>query len=606
MITLRHMFGPTSLPLFVCLLLSLSAYAQQPGAPTQQQQDVFELLALFDTLDTSNLPFVEFTDGWSEGTPLENNYRFGFLLRSDGKTFRVRGIDMHVQELEVTPPGTANCHRCGFTPADLRAYANALAARLTAAGRNGAEKPFYDRYSHLKFSLGTGALLVAHACARAGHQKEVDALWRALPRSWRARDRLVRGLGGAELDRDLRHFLVRDFDNPEFDWEALAARHRLWLESFPDDFYAKEVRERADAIDQRKNDQPPAADASTADFVKGLSGTFGRVRDFELVEPELTPPAAAQRSFETLVAQGLSSVPALIAALDDPALTRVTVFDQGHIYVRSRGSLANDALRQISGLPLTGTSEWQDWLERARATSIDDCHKAFLLSGHGWSYRAAAPWLQRHPGDPGPVLLAAANNEPQRVVMLKALGMSPAASDPRVRKAIRAAARRGVWGMRFRLLVLGDPALVDDALQQWQQGKVPDVDDLGILMKAGRPDFIKALRNRMGDEAVRLLTVSALEQLDPTTLLTWGKLGDRDAFTAELRAFLVELLEDATPFEDVADVLRRGRLVKMQKATHADVAAATLAELWPGAFAFDPCAAPDVRRKQIKAMLDGR
>src|SRR5262249_42488927 len=110
----------------------LTALSQDPQASAGEQQEVFALLDEFDALDTSNLAFVRVATGESfrnRGQPWQNRYRFGFLLESSGKQFRVRYLDLDKQFLTCTPAGTLEYRRVGFEPADLREFARTMATR---------------------------------------------------------------------------------------------------------------------------------------------------------------------------------------------------------------------------------------------------------------------------------------------------------------------------------------------------------------------------------------------------------------------------------------------------------------------------------------------
>ena len=125
---------------FVLALLA----APQERSAEKEQQALFQVIDRLFPHDTSALPFVRVATGWWSRmgeAPPENTYRHGFLMESEGKSFRIRFVDLSEFTFRTTPEGTPEFRRVGFRPVGLADHVRAEVVRAPVKIRTRSNEP---------------------------------------------------------------------------------------------------------------------------------------------------------------------------------------------------------------------------------------------------------------------------------------------------------------------------------------------------------------------------------------------------------------------------------------------------------------------------------
>jgi hypothetical protein len=581
----------------------------EPSA-ADQTAELFALLDRLDPLDTSALPFVRVAVGQRDlilaADPWTARYRHGFLLAVEGPRFRVRWLEPDAETLVATPPGTPDRLRVGFEPADLRAFADELAAALHAsAGVAGVHPCEPDE----PLAPSTVALLAARACARRGHGEHVERLVAAVrARHGTAAAPLLRTPG---LAWDLAKTLQLALGDPRRSWQELREQHIAWLAAFDGEHPHETVTDRGNAIRRllaRRAAAPPRAEPPTdAQLLEDVRELPAR-REWPVLAP-LDPAAErAQRAFDELACRGLAAVPALIDALDDGSPTRCIEYSSrlgGGFSVRTLGERADDVLVAIAG---ERRADWRAWYATARREGLRASVQRALERG---VFAAATAWLRHWPDEYG-VLVARARTVDARqrywlgwallrdgTLWARLHGLALLYGDAcREHPERRAACEL--------LLARGDAAGFRSIAADWSEGRLSTEQALPYLVDllAAGVAVLPLVRERLGDARVRSALLRALAALPAATLLAAVPGERRAEARAQVRECALELLADATRIDDVTVTLAPGRRVTMRQATHAEVAACRLHELWPDDHAFDATRSARSRARQVAALRD--
>jgi hypothetical protein len=566
----------------------------------------FTLLDVFDSLDTSKLTFVKVATGeWvrHDDEPPRNTYRFGFLLKDEPGMFTVRYVDLTRSTLRSTAAGTPEHERVGYEAVEI-------AAHVLEFIRNMADERFYVRPDSTMEPRGV-ALLLARACARRGLKSEMEALLEA---------------AGEKAMEDVAEGLARqlaiEIADPGFNREQLLARHRQWLDAFPENSHRKWVQWTAYILGRMLGQKMPEGEIDGLIF--SLRDEFAPIEASRVNGWELTPPEdrlpGRPRPWEKLETLGYAAVPALIEAVDDEELTRCVRYSSrygGSFSIHDVGLFAEMILDRITGIRFWGETEervaqWRAWWKTVSEKGEDEAMAEVAATGGSSSELASKRLLERRPDRVDAVLrgVGRATNRAYRRGLAKIVsGVRSATVDAflleELEKAPYAEARVDA---AQALLDRGDRHGLDVCLQEWRDAmssRETTFDEAqamaGFLLASGDLDAVRAVSDGLVKHPVRvrLAVFESLGEAELKGLLQRAKPEGRTDIERELERIL-GLLMDETHRQYGSFSFRHGAdHVTLTDPLLADRAACQLQEFWPAVYPYDPKGPTRIRERRL-------
>jgi len=585
-------------------MLALLALAlpllQDPGL-TEAQRRLFRLIDRFDRQDALHRPFIRVATGVTRTWSLPR-YRYGFLLSRGHGLVTVRYLDLETERLPPSPKHPP----VSWKRVDLRDHAREVVRRLPQSN--------IGRFSDLASGSCSWcypqayAVLVARACARREHLAEVHAIWK----------RLDKGAAIQQVGSMLADVVCFEFSDKSLSRAELLARHKQWLESFPGNHNWEAVQARARKLETMlAEDEHRAATKRERDVTPGeaMHDLVGSLRNefhamYELASGRSTakstcPAARIQKA-------GFVAVPALLSALADDELTRVVDVRTWGLNpsVLTVGSVAEELLRSISGLGLSGEQAWHKWWRSVlaigeRATFVDIVSRR-ARSG-GWVSAPAKRLIERWPDGIEDVIRITKRTRRwrRRVVLIAVVGRVKSAratsflhdeleNGPRPSTRLAAAQH---------LLERGRPAGIGLLVRWWTLGRPLMSFDLSNPTSAlgSRYERLTELLLFSGDlrgvlpvlrrgcewfGVARTTLLEGLRQGRLAELFERSPERDRAALAREIEHTLIALLDD-TECDRGEWAQWRDREVPCLDARTCDYVACVLAARWPERYRFD-------------------
>lgn len=594
----------------------LHARPQDPSQLIEDQRAVFALLDALDPFDTSPFPIVQCTIRIGDAPPV---VVFGFLIEEDAEHFVVRDASLVVHDVARTFRNDA-AHG-SHTASNERALADA-ASEVMYGGEESVSSDGQE--FHFPNKDVVPLFVVARDQARRGNLAEVHRIWGLLTDHRRAPlDK--QGRPTAELALFFHERLLDALVDPRVSWEQLLAMHTAYITTLPDDFYARETRERNAKITgllQERNRRAGARGAhpTIEDLVFDLHD--------ECADQTFFNGFRADGPASKVVAAGLDAVPALIAVLDDhQGLTRCREQDllHGRYWFPSMADLAERVLGEIAGWRPEGKDRkdaWRRWLADAqvssraaileqRARALEPAAVATYASRHPErlerildAIRASADGQRRH--DATAALLRALDRPlPDAVLQFLAdeLAIDPAGPLPPEAANTSPAVRRWLREAAAALAAQNGTNAVAVAAKRWLDGvhdpaREIDADDTA----AGARFLLQHLDDAAAADALTTGSSSPRGRCSLALALAAMPHARRSAIGtspagAAFRALLVRLIGDESIVTVGRSIGNGTKTAMLNTVAIADVAESTLASCWPAEFAFDPTKTASVRRR---------
>ena len=319
--------------------------------------------------DLKDAPLVRVATGsWfqSAGQPRQNTYADAFLLSTNGPTFTVLDTALAQKTFSNSPAETEEYQRVGYERLNLKGRADEILDYY--------EHPPTDERGDARLlrrfgeQLGerTELFFLAWACWRHGLNDESRRLYAVAIKTPRAN-------GTLESERSFRTRLEDDIGTSLI-WRAtlemgetnlsrkeLLGKFQTIVTNYPDFAYharaatiASKLAKMVAQDDERAKSPPkPLEQLSTNDRIREL---IYELRDenghqfFQPGESDVLIGSSSNSAAHRLVSIGYPAVPQLIAALDDPTLSRSVGFGRDFVYSHTILTVGDCAVQILQGI----------------------------------------------------------------------------------------------------------------------------------------------------------------------------------------------------------------------------------------------------------------
>jgi hypothetical protein len=646
----------TSLLLIAFLVVLVTAHAEPPADMAAD----FEWFGRLGLTDVKELTFVRYFYGWAEygDRRREELWNNGFLLNDAPEKFRILTLRFESPEFPKTKQTSNEDYR--HEPADLRAF---VEAELRPVDPKDGSRGRHRFTSGPHFTERTYRFVLGWMCARKGLDDLAARLYEAAQTSAGPAQRGTRDKSQGEIGWSFREKLERDIGQFEM-WQTIVAfgdtritRRELLarLRALPVRFPHCDHLARAESLAKQLEQMIAEDDAHPARTIEQIAGLpveeqakewLFRLRDqngHQMSQPGwvdifMTDEMREDSPAHQLVKLGDAAVPGLIAALDDPRLTRSVGYGRDFFFsheVVTIGDAALKIIQRIAGHEFYRSGRVQGTMARDGQTDpVRDSVRAWwarrlskgvrgelaetTAQGEFSSARAGAKLLAEFPDDAATPILAgaaAAKRDEDRCEFIRLVGKL---KDERALEFLLREVREGpLIGPRaeagWQLAKLGRLDGIAPLAELWRSSapssKSEDASGreklIGVLAMTDSPEGIRALAEglRERSSAARLHVIEAFDQKRTFLLMRLGDYERLDkaapAPSATTAAAIEELL--AAQLEDTGahsgmSGSRGGK--RFDNPRLCDEAAALLAARWPDRYTFDNEAPYPVRERQ--------
>lgn len=345
------------------VLIAVAGCSLEAQAPPAAPNALAAAIAWFDTLAHpayAERPFVRACTGWwsapFDGEP-SNTLLEGFLLRDDGRTFRLLTLDLAEFDFIRTPAGTAPHRRVEYVVLDLGEFAASVLASDETVDVGGR-----CDWVHPQLSDPARAFVLARACMASGRAGAAARLAARAKSVWSRQGRSLR----SALEEELGHVgwwrIVLGFGDAALSYQQLLAEVVAFEQQFPGHAHAKTVRETREILQRMLAEEaarPAPADLAALPQPQRIAELVHRLRDQNGLQPGqparcdvFADPRKDASPAHRLLAEGLAAAPALAAAFDDDSLTRSVEYHRDFYFshrVLRVGDVAQRVLYRLSG-----------------------------------------------------------------------------------------------------------------------------------------------------------------------------------------------------------------------------------------------------------------
>lgn len=609
------------------------------GGLTPEAKADFEWFSGLGFPEVKSASLVRVATGrWSHSgpEPPQNSYLLGFLLATNGNRFTTLDLDLSRHTFTNSAAGTAEHQRVGFERIGLKERAATFLDYYEKPRERDVEADLWRRFGE-RVTERSQVFVLAWACWGQGLEEEAGRLWAVAQKTRKVTGPDDSGLSlRRKLENDLGRAMmwraVLDSGDPAVSRRELLAQFQAIAKNYP----GSEYHARAEATAQRlakmiaeeeqhaKSPPKPSGELSLEEKVRELIFQLREQNGQQFSQPGecdifLDRNNATNTAAHQLVNLGYPAVPQLIAALDDPTLTRSVGFHRNFYFshtVLTVGDCAAFILNRIAGkafyTPQSTSSYlskdgnvaqvrqdaetwWAEIQRKGERQTLIDATVAGAAPGQ------ARLLCERYPEAAPAALMRGISASRTPWSRAQELGLLAAFSGPGVEQFLHHELREGPFmeGRVVAAAVLrdrGKPEATEVMIEAWKnyQGRSFDSENgaglvMQFLAQSDSPAAIDALSRNMFER-------SAQEQLQLVQNVG-GVYGGKNRSPATLNAvekFLVAALPDAEE-TGIAGTIEAKSL---NGSRICDLAGFYLTKNWPDRYDFDLAASRKVRDRQ--------
>lgn len=320
--------------------------------------------------DVAGCPYVRIATGrWSQigSRSRENDYVNGFLLETNGRTFRFLTLNLSEETLTNSIGETNEYQQVGYSKLELKSEATAVLRLL--------QNPPTNRYDRARLDMRptdqTETFVLAWACWRHGLNEEAADLYRQAQKvpDWRRRNETPKSFRES-LEKNLAYNMmwraVVSFGEPSISRPQLLQMFEPIVTNYPESEYHDRAVQTVNILrrmiaEDEAHAKNPVTNLDQLPVKARISELIFRLRDqngHQISQPgscdifEDWHPGNTNTPAHQLAGLGFAAIPQLIAALDDDTFSRSFGFHRDFVFshhVLTVGDCAEAILERITG-----------------------------------------------------------------------------------------------------------------------------------------------------------------------------------------------------------------------------------------------------------------